>query len=163
MVFDSPPRYGKGWDWSGYTVFDAANLLLRYILQLPEPLIPLDFFERFCQPLRDHQADAVGASDNQYPSIGTFDSDAVTKTYQGLIKGLPPLSRQFLLYMLDLLAVFASKSDLNKMTTSKLSAHFQPGVLSHPQHRLTTMEVRLAQDVLIFLIENQDAFLIGML
>jgi RhoGAP domain len=27
-IFDSPERYGKGLDWSGYTVHDAANVLV---------------------------------------------------------------------------------------------------------------------------------------
>jgi len=58
--------------------------------------------------------------------------------------------------------VFASKSDLNKMTTGNLAAIFQPGILSHPQHDMAPQEYRLSQDVLIFLIENQDSFLIGM-
>ncbi len=48
------------------------------------------------------------------------------------------------------------------MTTANLSAIFQPGILSHPQHDMAPPEYRLSQDVLIFLIENQDSFLIGM-
>jgi GTPase-activating protein SAC7 len=100
--------------------------------------------------------------DGQSPSIGGFDLDAAIKRYQQLITQLPPLNRQLLLYILDLLAVFASKSDLNKMTTPNLSAIFQPGILSHPDHDMAPNEYRLSQDVLIFLIENQDHFLIGM-
>lgn len=98
----------------------------------------------------------------QSPTIGDFDPAKVIKVYQALITELPPLNRQLLLYILDLLAVFASKSDLNKMTTPNLAAIFQPGLLSHPQHDLAPQEYRLSQDVLIFLIENQDSFLIGM-
>ena len=41
-------------------------------------------------------------------------------------------------------------------------AIFQPGILSHPQHAMAPDEYKLSQDVLIFLIENQDHFLIGM-
>lgn len=48
------------------------------------------------------------------------------------------------------------------MTTQNLAAIFQPGVLSHPQHDMSPAEYRLSQDVVIFLIENQDHFLIGM-
>ncbi|KEQ62771.1 RhoGAP-domain-containing protein, partial [Aureobasidium melanogenum CBS 110374] len=142
IAFDSPDRYGKGLDWSGYTVHDAANILRRYFNQLPEPIIPLEFYERFRDPLRNHQAQAA------------------IRVYQNLITELPPLNRQLLLYILDLLAVFASKSDLNKMTTPNLAAIFQPGLLSHPQHDMAPPEYRLSQDVLIFLIENQDSFLI---
>ncbi|RMY21244.1 hypothetical protein D0865_16636, partial [Hortaea werneckii] len=162
VAFDSPDRYGKGLDWTGYTVHDAANILRRYFNQLPEPIIPLEFYQRFRQPLRNHQAQAVGAIEAQGPSVGDFNHEAAIKAYQGLITELPPLNRQLLLYILDLLAVFASKSDLNKMTTANLAAIFQPGILSHPQHDMAPQEYRLSQDVLIFLIENQDSFLIGM-
>lgn len=162
IAFDSPDRYGKGLDWTGYTVHDAANILRRYFNQLPEPIIPLDFYERFRAPLRGHQEQAVGHIDGQSPSIGEFDFAGAIRTYQTLITELPPLNRQLLLYILDLLAVFASKSDLNKMTTPNLAAIFQPGILSHPSHDMAPAEYRLSQDVLIFLIENQDHFLIGM-
>jgi len=143
-------------------VHDAANILRRYFNQLPEPIIPLEFYERFRDPLKNHQAQAVGAMDAQSPTIGDFQPDAAIRIYQALITELPPLNRQLLLYILDLLAVFASKSDLNKMTTPNLAAIFQPGLLSHPQHDMAPQEYRLSQDVLIFLIENQDSFLIGM-
>ena len=141
---------------------DAANILRRYFNQLPEPIIPLEFYERFRDPLKNHQEQAVGALEAQSPSVGDFDQDAAIRKYQRLITELPPLNRQLLLYILDLLAVFDSKSDLNKMTTANLAAIFQPGILSHPQHDMAPQEYRLSQDVLIFLIENQDNFLIGM-
>jgi hypothetical protein len=100
--------------------------------------------------------------EGQSPSDGDFDVGEAIITYQGLIKQLPPLNRQLLLYILDLLAVFASKADQNKMTTPNLAAIFQPGILSHPTHDMAPPEYRLSQDVLIFLIEHQDHFLIGM-
>ncbi|KAF3053930.1 hypothetical protein E8E11_011899 [Didymella keratinophila] len=162
IAFDTPPRYGKGLDWTGYTVHDAANILRRYFNHLPEPIIPLGNYDSFRQPLRNHQAEAVGAIEGQAPSIGGFDPDAAVRNYQHSIKTLPSLNRQLLLYILDLLAVFAAKADVNKMTTSNLAAIFQPGILSHPQHDMSPQDYRLNQDVLIFLIDNQDHFLIGM-
>ena len=161
-IFDSPDRYGKGLDWTGYTVHDAANILRRYLNQLPQPIVPLDFYERFREPLRSHQAQAVGDMEAQAQDIGDFDQEKAITTFQQLITELPPLNRQLLLYILDLLAVFASKSDLNRMTSANLAAIFQPGMLSHPTHDMSPQEYRLSQDVLIFLIENQDSFLIGM-
>ena len=94
--------------------------------------------------------------------MGDFDQTKAIITYQRLITELPPLNRQLLLYILDLLAVFASKSDINLMTSANLAAIFQPGLLSHPNHDMSPQEYRLSQDVLIFLIDNQDSFLIGM-
>lgn len=161
-IFDSPERYGKGLDWTGYTVHDAANILRRYLNQLPEPIVPLDFYERFREPLRNHQAQAVGDMEAQDTDTGNFDYHKAVATYQQLIRGLPPLNRQLLLYILDLLAVFASKSEQNRMTSANLSAIFQPGLLSHPCHDMAPQEYKLSQDVLIFLIENQDHFLFGM-
>ncbi|KAL1798012.1 hypothetical protein ACET3X_004618 [Alternaria dauci] len=161
-AFDTPPRYGKGLDWSGYTVHDAANILRRYFNNLPEPIIPLQHYDPFRDPLKGHQAEAVGPCEGQQPSVGGFDPDAAVRTYQHEIKALPSLNRQLLLYILDLLAVFAAKADVNKMTTSNLAAIFQPGLLSHPQHDMSPVDYRLSQDVLIFLIDNQDHFLIGM-
>jgi hypothetical protein len=143
-------------------VHDAANILRRYFNNLPEPIIPLGNYDPFRQPLRGHQAEAVGYIEGQSPSTGGFDPDAAVRIYQHLIKGLPSLNRQLLLYILDLLAVFAAKSDVNKMTTHNLAAIFQPGILSHPQHDMSPADYRLSQDVLIFLIDNQDHFLIGM-
>ncbi|PVI02412.1 RhoGAP-domain-containing protein [Periconia macrospinosa] len=160
--FDAPPRWGKGLDWSGYTVHDAANILRRYFNQLPEPIIPLQYYDRFRAPLRGHQAEAVGPIEGQSPSVGGFDPDNAVHIYQQCIKELPSLNRQLLLYILDLLAVFAAKAETNKMTTSNLAAIFQPGILSHPQHDMSPQDYRLSQDVLIFLIDNQDHFLIGM-
>lgn len=159
-IFDSPERYGKGLDWSGYTVHDAANVLRRYLNQLPEPIVPLEFYERFREPLRIYQQQVQG--DTQASEAETFDHAKAVATYQQLIVDLPPLNKQLLLYILDLLAVFASKSEQNRMTSANLSAIFQPGMLSHPQHDMAPAEYKLSQDVLIFLIENQDHFLVGM-
>ncbi|RAH41233.1 putative Rho GTPase activator (Sac7) [Aspergillus brunneoviolaceus CBS 621.78] len=163
-VFDSPERYGKGLDWTGYTVHDAANVLRRYLNQLPEPIVPLDFYERFREPLRTYQRQVQEQMQNNAPpnESEAFDHAKAVAAYQQLIRELPPLNKQLLLYILDLLAVFASKSDQNRMTSANLSAIFQPGLLSHPQHDMSPDEYKLSQDVLIFLIENQDHFLFGM-
>jgi hypothetical protein len=161
VIFNSPDRYGKGLDWDGYTVHDAANVLRRYLNQLPEPIVPLDLYDRFRDPLRGHALEAVGDQEASQASE-EFDLDGTILKYQQLITELPPLNRQLLLYILDLLAVFASKSDENRMTSQNLAAIFQPGMLSHPTHDMAPAEYRLSQDVLVFLIENQDHFLIGM-
>lgn len=121
----------------------------------------MDFYERCRDPLRSHQVQAVGDKNAQAQEIGEFDPDAAICTYQQLIKDLPPLNRQLLLYILDLLAVFASKADINRMNADNLAAIFQPGLLSHPLHDMKPQEYRLSQNVLVFLINNQDSF-IGM-
>lgn len=161
IQFDSPDRYGKGLVWDGYTVHDAANVLRRYLNDLPEPVVPLDLYASFREPLRGHTKQAVGDTEGSQ-LLENFDQQEAVEKYQELIKELPPLNRQLLLYILDLLAVFAAKSDENRMTAQNLAAIFQPGMLSHPQHAMAPEEYRLNQCVIIFLIEHQDHFLIGM-
>lgn len=161
-IFDSPDRYGKGLDWNGYTVHDAANVLRRYLNQLPQPIVPLDFYERCRDPLRSHQLHMAGDTEAQAPDIEHFDHNAAIATYQRVIKELPALNRQLLLYILDLLAVFAAKAELNRMNSANLAAIFQPGMLSHPDHDMVPDEYLLSQEVLVFLIEHQDSFLVGM-
>ncbi|KAL9132148.1 MAG: hypothetical protein Q9217_000082 [Psora testacea] len=163
-IFDSPDRYGKGLDWTGYTVHDAGSTLRRYINSLPEPVIPLSYYEQYRAPIRNHQK--VATDDPDAPPdprpAEEFDHSAAIATYQKLITELPPLNRQLLLYLLDLLAVFASKHEVNGMDSFNLSAVFQPGILSHPKHDLFPHEYKLSQNVLVYLIMNQDHFLVGM-
>ena len=40
VKFHELPRYGKGQGWCGYTVQDAAAILLRYLQRLQEPIHP---------------------------------------------------------------------------------------------------------------------------
>ncbi|KAL5612841.1 hypothetical protein BROUX41_004077 [Berkeleyomyces rouxiae] len=160
-IFDSPDRYGKGLVWEGYTVHDAANVLRRYLNDLPEPVVPLDLYEKFRQPLKGAIMRAPSYNEGSH-LLQNVDPNHVITSYQHLITELPPLNRQLLLYLLDLLAVFAAKADENRMNSQNLAAIFQPGMLSHPDHDMLPEEYRLNQSVIIFLIENQDHFLIGM-
>ncbi|GEQ66439.1 hypothetical protein JCM33374_g102 [Metschnikowia sp. JCM 33374] len=52
IVFNSAPEFGKKLNWDGFTVHDAASVFRRYLNALPEPLIPLDLYEEFRDPLR---------------------------------------------------------------------------------------------------------------
>ena len=163
-IFDAPDRYGKGLSWEGYTVHDAGSIFRRYVNTLPEPVIPLSHYESYREPIRNHQKEATG--DAELPAdpkpAEEFNHTRAIETYQKLITELPPLNRQLLLYLLDLLAVFASKSEVNGMDSYNLSAIFQPGILSHPKHDLFPLEYKLSQNVLVYLIMNQDHFLVGM-
>ena len=89
---------------------DATNLLLRYLLKLPETLIDADFYQRFHSIL----SDAISA--------GALDFGATVQKFQRLVKELPTLNRHLLLYLLDLMAVFAGKADDNKTTVPKLAS-----------------------------------------
>jgi hypothetical protein len=40
-------HYGLGFNWEGYTVHDAANLLTRYLNKLPNSVIPFEHYQDF--------------------------------------------------------------------------------------------------------------------
>lgn len=149
-IFNSPPRYGKGLDWSGYSVFDAANVLTRYLVSLPEPIIPTAFYQRFHEPLQI-------LSQREGESVIY---EGTVEAYQNLIEELPPYHKQLLLYMLDFLAVFASKAEKNGMSAAFLAMVFQPGLLRRRDSHLRTKAT--TDDVLTFLIENQDHFAVNL-
>jgi hypothetical protein len=78
--------------------------------------------------------------------------------YQSLVEELPRNHKQLLAYMLDLLAVFAAKSEQTGMSTAHLVVIFQPALLAHPSHDTVLERNKLSGMVLTFLIENQDHF-----
>lgn len=154
--FSKPDRYGRNFDWTGYTVHDAAGLFLRYLKTLPEPVVPYEFYDQFTGPMHllFAGADEVGPSSEK--------RSHVIMAYQRSIMGLPALSRQLLLYLIDLMAVIAFHSDINLMSTQRLVAHCQPALLAKPPASMTVEDHACAATVMIFLVDNQHHFLIGM-
>lgn len=107
-----------------------------------------------------------------------FNQDEVIATYKRLIRSMPRANQYLLLYVLDLLSVFARKSDKNLMTATSLflvlsyllfhltlpktdlAVIFRPGLISHPNHEMSPKEHDLSQKVLEFLIAHQDWFML---
>ncbi|KAJ7762000.1 Rho GTPase activation protein [Mycena maculata] len=145
-LFEAPPRYGKSLDWKqeSYTTHDVASVFRRYLTQMPEPVIPHDMYHA----VRDVLA--------KQP----FNQDEVIATYKRLIRAMPRANQYLLLYVLDLLSVFARKSDKNLMTATNLAVIFRPGLISHPAHEMSPAEHNLSQRVLEFLIAQQDWFML---
>ncbi|KAF9467979.1 Rho GTPase activation protein [Collybia nuda] len=145
-AFETPPRYGKSLDWKNetYITHDVASVFRRYLTQMPEPVIPYDMYHPFREALaRPH-----------------YNQNEVIATYKRLIREMPPPNQYLLLYVLDLLSVFARKADKNLMTAPNLAVIFRPGLLSHPDHEMLPGEHALSQRVLEFLIEHQDWFIL---
>uniref|UniRef100_A0A8H8CLS0 pyranose dehydrogenase (acceptor) n=1 Tax=Psilocybe cubensis TaxID=181762 RepID=A0A8H8CLS0_PSICU len=152
ILFDKLPgirigcTYGKSLDWKQetYTTHDVASVFRRYLTQMPEPVIPYDMYHLFRDAL----------------SKKPFNQEEVISTYKSLIRKMPRPNQYLLLYVLDLLSVFARKSDKNLMTATNLAVIFRPGILSHPQHEMSPQEHALSQRVLEFLIAQQDWFML---
>ncbi|CAO3590389.1 unnamed protein product [Absidia cylindrospora] len=139
-IFDTSDTYGSQLDWRGYTVHDAANILRRFINHLPEPVITLDYY----RPFKD-------TMDQTFSTV-----DEKVDAFQVLIEKLPLPHQYLLLYLLDMLAIFATTAKYTKMETECLAAVFVPGVLSHPDDKLNPCSYKHSQKVLKFLIDHQD-------
>ncbi|KZT29820.1 Rho GTPase activation protein [Neolentinus lepideus HHB14362 ss-1] len=145
-IFETPPRYGKNLDWVNehYTTHDVASVFRRYLTQMPEPVIPHDMYHDF--------RDALAKK--------PVNTEEVIAKYKQLIRQMPRANQYLLLYVLDLLSVFARKSEKNLMTAQNLAVIFRPGLINHPDHELSPKEHQLSQDVLEFLIAHQDWFIL---
>lgn len=58
--------------------------------------------------------------------------DKAIEAFRALINSLPPASQHIFFYVLDLLGVFARRSEVNLMPASNLATIFQPGLIRHP-------------------------------
>ncbi|KAG2214992.1 hypothetical protein INT46_010803 [Mucor plumbeus] len=141
-IFDTPELYGSQLDWRGYTVHDAANVMKRFLNFLPEPVITLEYYRIF--------KDTTIA---EYINL-----DQKIQAIQGIIECLPIAHQYLLLYLLDMLGMFATAHEYTRMDIECLSAVFAPGILSHPDDELNPAGYFESQRVLSFLIENQERF-----
>ncbi|TDL25720.1 Rho GTPase activation protein [Rickenella mellea] len=161
-VFERPPKYGKNLEWKAenYTTHDVASVFRRYLTQMPEPVIPHDLYDKVSPgrcvalPHSNQIAQFREALSKKRPT------EEVIKTYKQLIRSMPRGNQYLLLYVLDLLSVFARKSDKNRMTATNLAVIFRPGLISHPDHEMSPKEHELSQRVLEFLIAHQDWFML---
>ncbi|KAI8069970.1 Rho GTPase activation protein, partial [Gongronella butleri] len=143
QVFDSPScSYGLHHSWQGYTVHDVGNVLRRFLLQLPDPVIPFDFYKSFRDVMNDKNYD---------------DTEQRIDAFQALIRRLPTPHQHLLLYMLDMLRIFAMNASVTRMDAANLATVFSPGLLHHPAHN-TPIHYKIAQRVIEFLIEFQPVF-----
>ncbi|KAJ2087140.1 GTPase activating protein (GAP) for Rho1p [Coemansia sp. RSA 986] len=137
--FNTPPSYGRHIEWVGYTLHDAATILRRYLISLPESVISVEHYSAFLEKLAEALPDDVKARD-----FGT------------MISALIPEARNTLLYILEMLSVFSRSENSARtlMNTSNLAAVLQPCLLVHPGHVADPQEYGKAKDVVEFLIAN---------
>lgn len=130
------------WEHGKYTVHDAANVMRRFLNHLPEPVIPLDYYRPFKE-----------AYDDDYDT-----SNAKIEAFQNLIDCLPLVHQYLLMYIMDMLGLFANAEEKTRMSISSLAAVFAPGILSHPDDEYRPGGYKESQSVLEFLIRNHDQF-----
>lgn len=142
-IFDAPDQgYGVRLDWRGYTTYDAAGVLRRFLTCLPEPVITHDLYESFRETIK-----------KPFPT-----EDAKIEAFQCLIESLPLPNQYLLLYLLDLLGLFALHKESTLMDIPSLAVIFTPGVLCHPRDNMDPASYKESQFVIQFLVENQARF-----
>ncbi|CAO3590864.1 unnamed protein product [Absidia cylindrospora] len=148
QIFDSPQdSYGLHHTWKNYTVHDAGSILRRYFLRLPDPVIPVAFYQRFRDVMNDSMYDKTSQR---------------IDAFQTLICQLPTAHQHLLFYVLDMLRFFATNASVTRMDAANLAAVFSPGLLSHPQHN-SPVQYMISQRVIEFLIEYQNLFTMDLL
>ena len=160
--FNRPPKYGRDIDWSGYTVYDAASTMLRFLARLPEPVIPLERYEVFVKPLRQNFLDWKRTTEFPTSSPWSGMNESIIEEYRWQIISLPWVSSNLLLYLLDIFAVIASHSESNKMTSWRIAKVFRQVILSPVKAGGYYTEddpfSGLSQYVLTFLIQHRNFF-----
>ncbi|KAI8977925.1 Rho GTPase activation protein [Pilobolus umbonatus] len=129
-------------EWEGYTVHDAANVMRRFINHLPEPVITVEYQSLF-----------KSIVDGSFPSI-----ESKVGAFHTLIEQLPVEHQHLLLYLLDMLYMFSLHSDKTLMDRSALATSFSPGILLNPSDSMNPAEYKEAQRTLEFLIAHQHKF-----
>ncbi|KAG2022296.1 rho GTPase activator [Coprinopsis cinerea AmutBmut pab1-1] len=120
----------------------------RYLNQLPEPVVQ--------QPSNGKLRDAIMSE-----SATTEEKVQACRT---LIQELPRANQYLLLYVLDLLSIFARRSDKNLMSCAHLAAVFAHILLSHRTNQplaIDETEHRVNQETLEFLIIHQDRLMVN--
>ncbi|KAF7724350.1 hypothetical protein EC973_001138 [Apophysomyces ossiformis] len=141
-IFDTPDTYGSQLDWRGYSVHDAASVMRRFLNHLPQPVITHEYYQAFKDTMK-----------TPFPNLETK-----IQAYQKLIDGLPAAHQYLLLYLLDMLAFFASVSHKTRMELRCLAAIFTPGMLYHPKDERDPKSYDESKRVLEFLIQHQEKF-----
>jgi uncharacterized membrane protein len=116
---------------------------LRYLKSLPEPIIPYSFYSKFTSelmPFIDREVNHV-------------ETPRILEIVTGLAKELPPLSRHLLVYIMDIIGVFAYWSESNNMTLLKLVSTFQPSIISGPPDEMDAEAHHIAASVAMVLVQ----------
>jgi hypothetical protein len=128
-------QYGKSLDWKqeSYTTHDVASVFRRYLTQMPvrymarflchphtpqEPVIPHGMYHAVREALGKAPSAPARPSFIHDAAKTPFNQEEVIATYKRLIRGMPRANQYLLLYVLDLLSVFARKADKNLMTAT---------------------------------------------
>jgi hypothetical protein len=142
-LFSSPPTYGEDVNWEWFTAYEAADLILLYLSELPKPVVPESVARRWISLSR--QATVTGGSR----------LDQCIDFWEEALSGVRGPARNLLKLLLNLWGDVAEAADRNDMTAERLAGMvLQP--LMHSPTRTYTTDYMLG---LAFLIRKRSEYL----
>ncbi|KAI1630560.1 Rho GTPase activation protein [Biscogniauxia mediterranea] len=111
-IFSSAPTFGEDIDWENFGVYEAADLILLYLSQLPKPLVTETIAKRWISLSR--QATLSGSHGTRLDQCIDFWEEA--------LGGLRGPSRSLFKLLLNLWGDIADAADKNDMTAERLAA-----------------------------------------
>ncbi|KAK1752807.1 hypothetical protein QBC47DRAFT_432598 [Echria macrotheca] len=129
-IFSDPgTSYGKeGLDWARYSVYDAADLVLLFLTELPAPLIPEAVVKRWV--VLSRQATIRGSLAMRLDQGLDFWEEAFT--------GLRGPARALFKLLLNLWGEIADAADENDMTAERLAGRIMRPLMHMPVERYDT-------------------------
>jgi GTPase-activating protein SAC7 len=110
-IFSKGPTFGSDIDWTGYTVYDAADLMLLFLAQLPRPLVPESLGKRWISLTRQSAPSGSHAAR----------LDGCIDFWEEAMSGLRGPSRSLFKLLLNLWADVAAAEEVNGMTAERLA------------------------------------------
>ncbi|KAI9102459.1 Rho GTPase activation protein [Phlyctochytrium arcticum] len=142
--FDTPPTYGMGSSFEGYTVYDVADFLKKYLRGVPEPLFTSELYSRFLKCL-------------DIPAEGGTRIRAIRL----LLMLLPPTHLVLLETLLEFFGQIVHYSEANQMNAHSLARIFSPNLLRPTKVQKQPLEeYERCSYVVEFLIDNWSHFII---
>ncbi|KXJ86169.1 hypothetical protein Micbo1qcDRAFT_237103 [Microdochium bolleyi] len=134
-TFAKGPNYGNDIHWEFYTVYDAADLILLFLAQLPKPLVSESIAKRWV--VLSRQSNQSGNLGNRLEQCIDFWEEALSS--------LRGPHRSLLKLLLNLWADIAGASEWNDMTAERLAASvIKPLMHIHPEKYDTDFVLALA-------------------
>ncbi|KAJ3157883.1 hypothetical protein HDU89_000262 [Geranomyces variabilis] len=142
VVFDTAPLYGRGISFEGYSVYDVAGFVKRYLRIIPEPLLTTELYPHFLRCL-DVPAET-----------GTR-----VRAFRLLLMLLPPAHLVLLETVLELMQDIIAHENINQMTSHNLARIISPNILRPKEtagKKQGLEEYERGSYVMEYLIDNWD-------
>ncbi|KAJ3036663.1 hypothetical protein HDV00_002487 [Rhizophlyctis rosea] len=143
VEFDTPPTYGSGCSFEGYSVYDVADFLKKYLRRMPEPLLTFELYPHLLKCL-------------DVPA----ESGLRIRALRLLLLLLPSPHLVLLETLLDLFASIVTNSHQNQMNSHNLARVFSPNILRSKSQKQPLEEYERCSFVMEILIDNWSQFVV---